>query len=68
MVKGSWREKEGEADSGFLGNKDISPWAPRTGLGFHPAAPPPGLGHVAREGGPGWCPGGALWYPGTDPR
>lgn len=28
MVKGSWWEKEGEADSGFLGSKDISPWAP----------------------------------------
>ena len=68
MAKGSWWEKEGEADSGFLGSKDISPWAHLRGLGFHPAAPPPGLGHVARARGPGWCPGGALWYPGTDPR
>lgn len=65
MVRGSWWEKGGEADSGCLGSKDISPWAPHRGLGFHAAAPPPGLGHVAHAGGPGWCPGGALWYPGN---
>ena len=39
VVRGSWWEKGGEADSGCLGSKDISPWALHTGLGFHPDLP-----------------------------
>ena len=75
--RGSWWEKEGAANPG---RKDISPLSSCTGLGFHPAAPPRRLGHMAlcasqqRIGDSSshlpdhsflYCPG--QWLPGASP-